>query len=205
MPVGRRGRVTIVPTTGTPRARASGGEAGRTWTARHAKTYAEPCPGSGPLPASSPCHLSDENSRGKVQNVRGNSSATGPWRKRARRATADSSVRDSAALRSLGPSSRGTSLPHCVEYADCRAIRPGSSFRTERDGLSGRDRCEPAVSPVHRSAEVPQGTSLLEGGDPLFSEIRNWARFSHRTGIAFLTCLRSSATAEWTVHDHRTV
>ena len=53
----------------------SGGEAGRPGTARRTRRWAEPCPGSGSLAVSSPHSLSDENSRWKVQNVRGDSYA----------------------------------------------------------------------------------------------------------------------------------
>ena len=48
---------------------------GEPGTARRTSRWAEPCPGSGSLPVSSPCRLNDENSRGKVQNVRGDSTA----------------------------------------------------------------------------------------------------------------------------------
>jgi hypothetical protein len=47
---------------------------GEPGTARRTNRRAEPCPGSESPPVSSPLRLSDENSRGKVQNVRVDSS-----------------------------------------------------------------------------------------------------------------------------------
>ena len=68
--------LTVLPTTRTPRARASGGEVERTedrtsheWDGRN------PVRNQGRCPLAIPCRLNDENSREKMQNVRGDITA----------------------------------------------------------------------------------------------------------------------------------
>jgi len=80
MPVGRRGRLTVECLTAVPpdpRVCTSGRATRRTRNARGMRRSAEPGSGSGPRRVPARCCVTDENSRDKVQNVCGDSSAIG--------------------------------------------------------------------------------------------------------------------------------
>jgi hypothetical protein len=68
------GPSTAVPTTGTLRARASDGDAGKPGTHVAGLDAQNPVRDQSRCPTAAPCRLNDENSRGKLQNVRRNSS-----------------------------------------------------------------------------------------------------------------------------------